>query len=170
MRRDENLNKRTALIGFGIITILIITLSIVLVKKSGDKENFNATLEINVLSLDKINNGSVYVTAEIINKGDFTFEENKMFIEENLQEGGKTTFGSNAEGSGISTINDKPQNGVEVKELSGTFKMIGPNEIVQIGFSVPPEQVDKKLLLIMQSLASKQGNMKRYITKTQYLN
>jgi hypothetical protein len=137
-------------------------------KNSGDKENVKATLNINVLRLEKIKDGSIYVTAEIVNKGDNTFEENKIFIEDNSQDVGEVTHGSKNEGYGVSTINDKLKN-VDVKELSGTFKVIGPTEIVRIGFSVPYDQTDKKLLLIMQSLASREGYMKGYITITQHL-
>lgn len=163
------MSKRTTSISFGIIISIVVILSIVFMKNSGDNENVKASLDINVMSLEKLKDGSVFATAEIVNKGDKTFEENKIFIvEESPQEVGEVTHGSKNEASGVSTINDKAKN-INVKELSGSFKKISPKEKVRIGFSVPYVQTDKKLLIIMQSLASKDGFMEGYTTLTQPL-
>ncbi|MEC0092037.1 hypothetical protein [Paenibacillus macquariensis] len=117
------MNNKTTWIGFGIVSILIVILSIVFIGNSGNKDNFNEPLRVNVLSFEKTTDGSMHVTAEIVNTGKHTFEDNKIFISESTEKVGTLatqTDPSKNEGYGISTSHDKPQN-IDEKELGDAF-------------------------------------------------
>lgn len=171
-KRDEQMNKKNRWIGFGIVILLFVILTITFMDNSGANENIEENFDINVLSLEEQKDGSIYVTAEIVNDGDFTFEDNKIFIVNSSEESGEVTHKNKSAvtgDSGTSNMDDKQKN-VDVKELSGQFNNIGPKKNVRIGFSIPYEQAKKESLLIMQSFAVKDGEMNKYITLTRPLN
>lgn len=147
--------KKIALsIGMMVFSIFVVVLVIVLVNKASTSDPMVTSddIEIAILSTEKQQDNSIYVTAEITNNSHYTIERNRLFVTALSDgEGAAHTHESVNTGGGVATADDPPKH-ISVQELEGSFEHIRSNESVKIRFVVPSEYaLSRPLYVVFQS-------------------
>lgn len=135
------MNKATIWVGSIVIVLIACAITFTLFMRNEAAiapEVTSDDIHISIVSIEKLQNDTSYVTVEITNNSDYTIESNRLLITGTPQsEGIETTSnkGEKADGGGEISAND-PHKALFVEELEGSFDSIGSKETVKIGFNV----------------------------------
>lgn len=117
-------------------------------------------LELTVLGAERKPDQAVEVTAVIVNRGEYTLADNRLFVVPG-EEGGVFHTSPDGRNSGSGTVTaDDPPGDLPVRVLEGAFDEIPPNRSATIAFTVPSDISRREpLYIIFQSLKIRYDNI-----------